>query len=425
MNVLVIGGGGREHALVWKIAQSKQVQKVYCAPGNPGTAGIADNVPIKAMAFESLLKFVKDNQIDLTVVGPEDPLVAGIVDTFKSHGLKIFGPDKNAAQLEGSKFFSKELMRKYHIPTATYVDFDDADSARRYIKENSTFPVVIKASGLAAGKGVLICQSKEEALSAISLIMESKAFGRAGEQIIIEENLEGEEVSLFALSDGEEYQLLSPAQDHKKVFDGDQGKNTGGMGAYAPAPIATSALMGMIKNEIIKPTFAAMQSEGMPYRGLLYFGIIVTKNGPKVLEYNCRFGDPEAEVILPLLMSDLVPLLLATINGGIKNVPLALSSEFCLDVVLASGGYPDQYEKGKIINGLDLLDPEILVFHAGTKSVGSNLLTNGGRVLNIVATGKNFLELREFLYHNIKKISFEDLHYRKDIGFRAIEMRSS
>ena len=425
MNVLVIGGGGREHALVWKIAQSKQVQKVYCAPGNPGTAGIADNVPIKAMAFDSLLKFVKDNQIDLTVVGPEDPLVAGIVDTFKSHGLKIFGPDKNAAQLEGSKFFSKELMRKYHIPTATYVDFDDADSARRYIKENSTFPVVIKASGLAAGKGVLICQSKEEALSAISLIMESKAFGRAGEQIIIEENLEGEEVSLFALSDGEEYQLLSPAQDHKKVFDGDQGKNTGGMGAYAPAPIATSALMEMIKNEIIKPTFAAMQSEGMPYRGLLYFGIIVTKNGPKVLEYNCRFGDPEAEVILPLLMSDLVPLLLATINGGIKNVPLALSSEFCLDVVLASGGYPDQYEKGKIINGLDLLDPEILVFHAGTKSVGSNLLTNGGRVLNIVATGKNFLELREFLYHNIKKISFEDLHYRKDIGFRAIEMRSS
>ena len=425
MNVLVIGGGGREHALVWKIAQSKQVQKVYCAPGNPGTAGIADNVPIKAMAFDSLLKFVKDNQIDLTVVGPEDPLVAGIVDTFESHGLKIFGPDKNAAQLEGSKFFSKELMRKYHIPTATYVDFDDADSARRYIKENSTFPVVIKASGLAAGKGVLICQSKEEALSAISLIMESKAFGRAGEQIIIEENLEGEEVSLFALSDGEEYQLLSPAQDHKKVFDGDQGKNTGGMGAYAPAPIATSALMEMIKNEIIKPTFAAMQSEGMPYRGLLYFGIIVTKNGPKVLEYNCRFGDPEAEVILPLLMSDLVPLLLATINGGIKNVPLALSSEFCLDVVLASGGYPDQYEKGKIINGLDLLDPEILVFHAGTKSVGSNLLTNGGRVLNIVATGKNFLELREFLYHNIKKISFEDLHYRKDIGFRAIEMRSS
>ncbi len=425
MNVLVIGGGGREHALVWKIAQSELVQKIYCAPGNPGIAEIAENVSISPMGFDSLLKFVKDNQIDLTVVGPEDPLVAGIVNIFNSHGFKIFGPDKEGARLEGSKYFAKELMQKYHIPTANYENFNDPDLARSYINGEAEFPLVIKASGLAAGKGVLICQSKEEALAGISLIMEDKAFGTAGDRIIVEEFLEGEEVSIFALSDGDNFQLLSPAQDHKKVFDGDKGKNTGGMGAYAPAPIATPALLDTIKTDLVIPTFEAMKSEGMPYKGLLYFGIILSKIGPKVLEYNCRFGDPEAEVILPLLNSDIVPLLMATIDGGIKNIPIELSAGFALDVVLASGGYPDQYEKNKIIRGLDSIDPGILVFHAGTKSYGTNLVTNGGRVLNIVARGEDFLQLSEYLYNNLKNISFDGAHYRKDIGFRAIEFLSS
>ncbi len=419
MKILVIGSGGREHALVWKIAQSSQVEKIYCAPGNPGTAELSENVAISPMDFEKLVSFVKDNQIDLTIVGPEDPLVSGIVDYFNDHGLKIFGPDKNAAQLEGSKYFSKELMKKYHIPTATYQTFTSPDKAKEYIGSEVKFPLVLKASGLAAGKGVLICQSGEEALEGIGQIMEDKAFGSAGDKMIIEEFLEGEEVSIFALSDGADYLLLSPAQDHKKVFEGDHGKNTGGMGAYAPAPIATSSLIEKIKPEIIERTFEAMRSEGMPYKGLLYIGIIITNQGPKVLEYNCRFGDPEAEVILPLLKSDLVPLMEASINGTMREQRVQLYDKFTLDVVLASGGYPDKYEKGKIIEGLESLDSDILVFHAGTKSENDFLVTNGGRVLNIVAMADDFFSLTENLYKNVDRIRFEGVHYRKDIGYRA------
>jgi phosphoribosylamine--glycine ligase len=416
---MVVGSGGREHALVWKIAQSDRVEKIYCVPGNPGTAELAENVNISTMDFDKLVSFAREKKIDLTVAGPEDPLVAGIVDYFNDHGLQIFGPTKYAAQLEGSKQFSKELMKKYHIPTAAYKSFQSSEKAKEYIEREAKFPLVLKASGLAAGKGVLICQSLDEALEGIKKIMEDKSFGSAGDSMIIEEFLEGEEVSIFAISDGNDYLLLSPAQDHKKVFEGDKGKNTGGMGAYAPAPVATTSFMEKIKPDIIDQTFEAMRSEGMAYKGLLYIGLIITIDGPKVLEYNCRFGDPEAEVILPLLESDLVTLMEASITGTIGKHSVKLSDQFALDVVLASGGYPEKYEKGKIIEGLDLLDSDILAFHAGTKQENENLVTNGGRVLNIVARADNFLSLTESLYRNVAKIKFEGVHYRKDIGYRA------
>jgi phosphoribosylamine--glycine ligase len=310
-------------------------------------------------------------------------------------------------------------MKKYQIPTAAYESFTSPEKAKIYIDTKARFPLVLKASGLAAGRGVLICHSVEEALEGIRQIMEDKDFGSAGDNMIIEEFLEGEEVSIFAISDGNDYLLLSPAQDHKKVFEGDQGKNTGGMGAYAPAPIATPEFIEKIKPDIIERTFEAMRSEGMPYKGLLYFGLIITDQGPKVLEYNCRFGDPEAEVILPLLKSDLVLLMEASIDGKIGGQSIELYNEYALDVVLASGGYPEKYEKGKMIRGLDTLDPEILVFHAGTKSENDNLLTNGGRVLNIVSRSDNFISLTDSLYDNITRIKFEGVHYRKDIGYRA------
>jgi phosphoribosylamine--glycine ligase len=421
MKILVIGSGGREHALVWKIAKSPLVSKVFCAPGNPGTAAIGENIPINQMDFDKLLNFVKENEIELTVVGPEDPLVSGIVDIFNDHSLKIFGPDKKAAQLEGSKSFAKDLMQKYDIPTASFNTFDSAPTAKSYLKDKTSYPVVLKASGLAAGKGVLICRTLDEAIDGVTLIMEDKAFGTAGDMLIIEDFLEGEEVSIFALSDGEDYLLLSPAQDHKKALDGDQGKNTGGMGAYGPAPLATKALIDLVRSQIIDPTFKAMISEGIPYKGLLYFGLILTEDGPKVLEYNCRFGDPEAEVILPLLESDIVDLMLETIEGGIKRHTVNLFNGYALDVVLASGGYPDTYEKGKVISGLNSLDPDILVFHAGTKIQDNRLTTSGGRVLNIVAKGSNFLQLRDVIYRNIERISFERMQYRKDIGYRALK----
>ena len=419
MKVLVIGSGGREHALVWKISQSSLVEKIYCAPGNPGTADYGENITILPMAFEKLASFVKDNHIDLTVVGPEDPLASGIVDYFNDQGLKIFGPNKEAAQLEGSKYFSKEVMKKYHIPTAEYLTFSSSDKAKQYIESEAKFPLVLKASGLAAGKGVIICQSSEEAFEGIRQIMEDKAFGSAGDKMVVEEFLEGEEVSVFALSDGDDFLLLSTAQDHKKVSEGDQGKNTGGMGAYAPAPVATSSLMEIIIPEIIERTFSAMRSEGIPYKGLLYFGIILTSDGPKVLEYNCRFGDPEAEVILPLLKSDLVPLMEASINGTMREQTIQLYDDFAMDVVLASGGYPDKYEKGKMIEGLESLDSDILVFHAGTKKENDVLVTDGGRVLNIVARAIDFLSLSDTLYKNVERVKFQGAHYRRDIGYRA------
>jgi phosphoribosylamine--glycine ligase len=421
MKVLVIGSGGREHALVWKIAQSPMVRKIYCAPGNPGISKFAENVAFKASDLDGLLKFAKENKIDLTVVGPEDPLVFGIVDKFSRAGLKIFGPNKRAAQLEGSKSFAKQLMKKYQRPTADYEIFTSADQAKSYIEQVRSFPVVLKADGLAAGKGVLICQNKREAVEGISILMERRIFGEAGEQIVVEEFLAGEEVSIFILSDGENYRLLASSQDHKKVFDGDRGKNTGGMGAYAPAPIADKTFIKTIETTIIKPTFQAMQNERAPYRGLLYIGVIVTPQGPKVLEYNCRFGDPETEVVLPLLESDLIPLLLASAEGNLENHKIDIKQGYAFDVVLASGGYPDAYEKGKVITGLEHLDDRILVFHAGTSFSDNNLLTSGGRVLNIVAIGNTFESVRDLVYQNINKIKFDRMHYRTDIGFRAFK----
>ena len=424
MKVLVIGSGGREHALVWKIEQSPLVDQIFCAPGNPGMENLAENISIGPMEFEKLIGFAIGKGIDLTVVGPEDPLVGGIVDEFKAYGLPVFGPDRNAARLEGSKSFSKELMRKYNIPTADYKIFQSPDLARKYLTENSNYPIVLKASGLAAGKGVLICQNEKESTDGVSLIMDDKAFGQAGDQMVVEEFLEGDEVSIFAICDGENYKLLSPSQDHKKALDGDLGKNTGGMGAYAPTPVATTDLIEQVKSSIIEPTLNAMKSEGAPYKGLLYFGIIITNNGPKVLEYNCRFGDPETEIVLPLLKSDLVPLMKASIEGKIMEYDIIFNDGYALDVVLASGGYPDEYKKGQVICGLDSLDEDILVFHAGTKSENGKLLTNGGRVLNIVACGNDLIELKEILYKNVERVTFQDIHYRRDIGYRAIRYLS-
>ncbi|MFC2088697.1 phosphoribosylamine--glycine ligase [Calditrichota bacterium] len=420
MKVLVIGSGGREHTLVWKIAQSPLVEKVFCAPGNPGIGEWAENVNISASDLDGLLQFAKNKNIDLTVVGPEDPLVAGIVDKFEKEGFKIFGPNKSAAQLEGSKSFAKNLMKKYKIPTAAHEKFTTSVDALISLKFIQKFPVVLKASGLAAGKGVLICKNLQETAAGTNLIMKDKAFGDAGNEMVIEEFLEGEEVSVFAMVDGEHYILLSPSQDHKRVFDNDQGKNTGGMGAYSPAPIATKELMDEIEDSIIKPTVKAMISEGHPYKGLLYFGIMVTEDGPKVLEYNCRFGDPETEVVLPLLESDLIPLMMASIVGTLKDEIVKIKEGFAVDVVLASGGYPDSYEKGKVIEGLNNLDSDILVFHAGTKMDGSKLVTNGGRVLNIVVLGNEFRTTQQKVYDVVQKIEFEKMHYRKDIGHRAL-----
>jgi phosphoribosylamine--glycine ligase len=421
MKVLVIGGGGREHTLVWKIAQSPLVKKIYCAPGNPGIARLAENVPIAANHIDALLKFALDQGIDLTIVGPEDPLVGGIVDRFKEKGLRIFGPTRAAARIEGSKVFAKNLMQRYSIPTAGYAVFTDPETAGDYLARQQHYPVVIKASGLAAGKGVIICQDQSEAIRTITEIISGRIFGNAGDQVVIEDFLSGEEVSIFVLTDGVSYQLLSSAQDHKKVYDDDQGKNTGGMGAYAPAPLADAALLQQVEQTIIQPTLRAMQKEGCTYTGMLYVGLIITADGPQVLEYNCRFGDPETEVVLPLLKSDLVPLLLATTNNTMNQQKVELHSGYALDVVLASGGYPDIYEKGKMIKGLEAVDPDIYVFHGGTTFRDNHYFTSGGRVLNVVANGVDFMITRDRVYDNVQRIWFENMHYRKDIGYRAIK----
>lgn len=422
MKILVVGSGGREHALVWKIRQSPLVTKVYCAPGNPGISALSEIIPIKASDIQGLAGFAEENAIDLTVVGPEDPLVNGIVDYFNSRGLTIFGPDKAAAQLEGSKAFAKNIMQKYNIPTADYRVFTSYQDAKTYLDQGIRFPVVVKASGLAAGKGVLICQDILAAQSALKSIMDERVFGSAGEEVVIEEFLTGNEVSIFALCDGKNHLLLSPSQDHKKVGEGDQGKNTGGMGAYAPTPIADEKFSNQITRTIIEPSLQAMVEEGIPYKGLLYFGLILTKNGPQVLEFNCRFGDPETEVVLPLLSSDLVPLLMAAIDGTLHQRKVEFFPGYAIDVVLASGGYPGAYEKGKPISGLQDMDEDILIFHAGTAQTNDRLVTSGGRVLNIVARGDDFLKLRKRLYQNIEKIHFDRMHFRKDIGFRVLDM---
>ena len=420
MKILVIGSGGREHALAWKIARSSLVEKLYCAPGNAGMAEFAENVPLQVSDQKKLLDFALENSIDLTVVGPEDPLVDGIVDLFADAGLKIFGPRRAAAQLEGSKSFSKRLMKNHGIPTAEYEVFTSLEKAQQYIENYKSYPVVLKASGLAAGKGVLICQTRAEALAGLSALMGDKVYGSAGDEVVVEEFLSGEEISVFVLSDGKDYRLLTTSQDHKKALDGDQGKNTGGMGAYAPAPVATAELLAGVEVNIVRKSLDAIARESVPYTGLLYIGLILTSDGPRVLEYNCRFGDPETEVVLPLLKTDLVPLMMACATGELHKYQIEVYPHYAIDVVLASGGYPDEYEKGKEISGLDSLPDDILVFHAGTRIDNKRLVTSGGRVLNIVATGKDFAVTKDYLYSQINKIHFDKMHFRKDIGYRAL-----
>ena len=422
MKVLVIGGGGREHSLVWKIAQSPEVSKIFCAPGNPGISELAECIDITADQTSLLCEFAVEEDIELTVVGPEAPLVDGIVDVFSKHNLKVFGPDQKAAILEDSKVFSKLLLRKHGIPTADFKCFDDHSQARHYVLSRGA-PIVVKADGLSKGKGVFVCKTNDEALLAIDSIMKDRVFGNAGDQVVIEECLIGEEVSLLAFTDGRTIVPMESSQDHKTVYDGDEGPNTGGMGAYSPVPIMTSELYRGVEKNILVPTVHAMNKEGRPYKGVIYIGLMITSAGPMVLEFNVRFGDPEAQVILTRMKSDIVPIMLATISGDLDNVDLEWLPQASVCVVMASGGYPGQYDNGKEIKGLDSLKNQegISVFHAGTKSENEKIVTNGGRVLNVVACGRDIKEAQKKVYEAVSKISFDGAHYRRDIADKAIK----
>jgi len=419
MNLFVIGSGGREHALVWKLVQDERVNNLFCAPGNPGMKE-ATLVNLGVEDTDGLLKFAISNHIDLTIVGPELPLVNGIVDKFRTKGLSIFGPTSKAAALEGSKLIAKEMMQKYSIPTAEYQSFENTAEALDYITE-ATVPCVIKASGLAAGKGVIICNSVIDAEDAIKTMLVDKKFGDAGNLILIEELMEGEEASILVITDGRNYTVLPSAQDHKRVNDGDKGLNTGGMGAYSPAPIVTDDMLRTINSEIIIPTINAMANEGTPYSGVLYFGIMITSDGPKVVEYNVRFGDPEAQAIIPLIGSEFLDLLLASANGDISTITLSEEDRSSTCIVLSSRGYPGSYEKGMAIKGLEgNFSSNIVIFHAGTTKKDSLYFTNGGRVLNIVGLGNTLEASIEESYDGVKKIDFEGMHYRNDIGQRGL-----
>lgn len=423
MKVLVIGSGGREHAMVWKLAQSSKIKKLYCAPGNDGIGRMAELVSIAVDDLDGLLDWVKKEEIDLTIVGPEVPLVLGIVDRFNKAGLKIFGPTQKAAMIEGSKAFAKDLMQKYGIPTADYQVFTDTENARAYIEEIGA-PIVIKADGLAAGKGVVVALDLQAALQAIDEIMESQKYGESGNKIVVEEYLDGVEVSLLALTDGKAILPMTPAHDHKAVYDGDKGPNTGGMGAFSPSHLVGDQMIKEITARIVNPTLAALANEGIKYRGILYAGLMLTENGPKVLEYNARFGDPETQVILPRLKNDLVELIEAVLEERLEDIELSWRDEKALTIVLTSGGYPGSYEKGKEIIGLDrngqVTDKDITVFHAGTRCTEEKWLTDGGRVLALTALGADFKQAQERAYQAIEKIEFADQHYRKDIGDKAI-----
>jgi phosphoribosylamine--glycine ligase len=434
MRVLVIGSGGREHTLVWKIAQSKLVDKIFCAPGNGGISKLAECLEIKAEDIGRLLDFAKKEKIDLTVVGPEAPLSAGIVDEFTNYKLRIFGPEKSAARLEASKVFAKELMAKYEVPTADFKIFDHPEEAKKYI-ENKGAPCVVKADGLAQGKGVIVAKTVDEARQAVALIMQERAFGEAGNKVIIEDCLTGQEASILVITDGEEIIPLVSSQDHKRIFDNDEGSNTGGMGAYSPAPVVSEDLFKHILDKIISPTIDGLAREGIDYRGVLYAGIMLTADGPKTLEFNVRFGDPETEVILPRMKSDLLEVMLAATEGTLKKAfkvkELAWDKRACVCVVCASGGYPGSYEKEKVISGLEEAEKikDIVVFHAGTKirkvyDVGqvteTEYLTNGGRVLGVTGLGNNIKEAIARTYQAVEKIHFEGIHYRRDIGSKAM-----
>ena len=423
MKVLIVGSGGREHAIAWKVAQSKKVDKIYCAPGNAGISEVAECVPIGAMEFDKLVAFAKEKEIDLTVIGMDDPLVGGIVDVFEKEGLRVFGPRKNAAILEGSKAFSKDLMKKYHIPTAAYETFTDPEKALEYL-ETAKMPIVLKADGLALGKGVLICQTLEEAKEGVKTLMMDKKFGSAGDEIVIEEFMTGREVSVLSFVDGNIVKIMSSAQDHKRAKDGDQGLNTGGMGNFSPSPFYTKEVDEFCKKYIYQPTVDAMKAEGRPFKGVIFFGLMLTPDGPKVLEYNARFGDPEAQVVLPRLENDIVDVFEACIDGTLDQVDLKFDNDRAtVCVILASDGYPVEYKKGFPIEGLEKFKgkDDYYVFHSGTKfNENGQIVTNGGRVLGVTATGKDLKEARKKAYEATEWISFENKYMRHDIG-KAID----
>lgn len=421
MKVLIVGSGGREHAIAWSVAQSKRVDKIYCAPGNGGISQYAECVSIGAMEFEKLANFAKEKEIDLTIIGMDDPLVGGIVDVFEEKGLRVFGPRKNAAIIEGSKSFSKDLMKKYHIPTCHYEVFHSPEEALLYL-ETASFPIVLKADGLALGKGVLICNTPEEAETGITTLMLDKQFGSAGETVVIEDFMTGREVSVLCYCDGTHIKPMTSAQDHKRAKDGDQGLNTGGMGTFSPSPFYTPEIQKICEEQIFKPTMDAMKAEGRDFVGILFVGLMLTEDGPKVLEYNARFGDPEAQVVLPRMKNDIIDVIEACIDGKLSEVDLQFEDNAAVCVVLASDGYPEKYDKNKKITGLEKFENKdgYYVFHAGTKKTDEGIFTNGGRVLGVTAKGATLKEARKNAYQAAEWVSFENKYMRSDIG-KAID----
>lgn len=419
LKVLVIGGGAREHTLVWKLSQSPSVEEIYVAPGNAGTGLIAKNLDLKPTELETLAQAAQERRIDLVVVGPEAPLAAGIVDLFQGRGIPIFGPNKEATKIESSKVFAKGLMQRYGIPCAQSRSFSSFGEARDYVKAEQP-PIVVKADGLAAGKGSIVANSTTEALVALSEIMEKRIFGEAGDQVLVEEWLTGKEVSLLAFTDGKTVVPMVPACDYKRACDGDEGPNTGGMGSYSPPNFFGAEMIDMVRDTILEPMVRAMAKEGQPYKGVLYVGLMLTDQGPKALEFNARFGDPESQVMLPLLEGDLVDIMLAVLDERLDKMEIKWRDEACVGVVMASGGYPGSYKTGFPIEGLDKVNEDILVFHAGTKASHGVIYTDGGRVLTVAARGRTIAEARDRVYNNIPRIHFEGCHYRRDIGAREV-----
>jgi len=426
MNVLIIGGGGREHAIAYKVKQSIRVKKIFCTPGNAGILKICEPVPVKEDDFAGLAKFAAENNVGLTIVGPEVPLCAGIVNAFQNRNLQIFGPDKKGARLEGSKVYAKQFMQKYGIATADFECFDNQKKALAYIDKKGA-PLVVKADGLAAGKGVIVCKTDEEAKQAVKLVMEDKAFGAAGKQLLIEDMLYGEEASILALVDGKTIIPLEPSQDHKPVYDGDQGPNTGGMGAYSPAPVVTQRIMEMVNRKVLQPALKGLLEEGIDFHGVLYAGLMIEDGNINVLEFNVRFGDPETQAVLPRLKTDFVDLCLATVNGKLKSIELKWDPRPAVCVVMASGGYPGKYHKHLPISGIEAAesDKDVIVFHSGTDVRHGEIVTNGGRVLGVTALGDDISSAIENVYEAVEKIHFNQAHFRWDIGAKAIKAGGS
>lgn len=422
MKVLIVGSGGREHAIAASVAKSAKVEKIYCAPGNAGIGQIAECVAIGAMEFDKLVAFAREKNIDFVIVGMDDPLVGGLVDELEAAGIRTFGPRKNAAILEGSKAFSKDLMKKYHIPTAAYENFDDPEAAVAYLKEKAKYPIVLKADGLALGKGVLICNTMEEALAGVDSIMRDKKFGSAGNRMVIEEFMTGREVSVLSFVDGKTIRIMTSAQDHKRAQDGDQGLNTGGMGTFSPSPFYTREVDDFCKKYIYQPTVDAMAAEGRPFKGVIFFGLMLTKDGPKVLEYNARFGDPEAQVVLPRMKNDIIEVMEACVDGTLDQIDLQFEDNAAVCVVLASEGYPVSYEKGFVIDGLEKFESAegYYCFHAGTRQTQEGIVTNGGRVLGVTAKGSDLKAARANAYAATEWVRFENKYMRHDIG-KAID----